>query len=258
VLSTNIRGIPYIYQVAIYWDRTWTINDGIGEPAGPPRTMNRDSGEVSVNYVVAWNQTLGPANVTFRFGGSDFYTAVQQSDIYYVKAQVYVSLPAKEELRGFRGQTLDIHGDLRILPDQSTVDQQLGDPVSGEFIKIFWDNQPIGNRRTQFDGTFSVDYLIPSTHELGDVLVMFDYEGQSLYEPITEYANYTVVSETYITLEDQDVYKGTWVYINGTIKDEQAVLLSKEIAKKVEEEMAYPGQIKVCVIRETRASASAR
>jgi ribonuclease Y len=45
---------------------------------------------------------------------------------------------------------------------------------------------------------------------------------------------------------------------NGTIKDEQAVLLSKEIAKKVEEEMTYPGQIKVCVIRETRASASAR
>ena len=45
---------------------------------------------------------------------------------------------------------------------------------------------------------------------------------------------------------------------NGTIKDEQAVLLSKEIAKKVEEELAYPGQIKVCVIRETRSSATAR
>jgi len=40
---------------------------------------------------------------------------------------------------------------------------------------------------------------------------------------------------------------------NVTIKDEQAVLLSKEIAKKVEEELAYPGQIKVTVIRETRA-----
>jgi ribonuclease Y len=45
---------------------------------------------------------------------------------------------------------------------------------------------------------------------------------------------------------------------NGTIKDEQAILLSKEIAKKVEEEMTYPGQIKVCVLRETRSSSTAK
>ncbi|MCK5243499.1 ribonuclease Y [bacterium] len=37
------------------------------------------------------------------------------------------------------------------------------------------------------------------------------------------------------------------------IKDEDAILLAKDIAKKVEEELEYPGQIKVTVIRETRA-----
>ncbi len=36
------------------------------------------------------------------------------------------------------------------------------------------------------------------------------------------------------------------------ISDEQAFMLSKEIAKKIEEEMEYPGQIKVVVIRELR------
>ena len=45
---------------------------------------------------------------------------------------------------------------------------------------------------------------------------------------------------------------------NQTMSDEQAVILSKDIAKKVEEELTYPGQIKVCVIRETRASSLAR
>jgi ribonucrease Y len=45
---------------------------------------------------------------------------------------------------------------------------------------------------------------------------------------------------------------------NETMSDEQAVILSKDLAKKVEEELTYPGQIKVCVIRETRASAVAR
>ena len=37
------------------------------------------------------------------------------------------------------------------------------------------------------------------------------------------------------------------------LSDEEAVLLSKEIARKIEESMNFPGQIKVTVIRETRA-----
>jgi ribonuclease Y len=37
------------------------------------------------------------------------------------------------------------------------------------------------------------------------------------------------------------------------INDEEAVLLSREVAKKIEQDLTYPGQIKVTVIRETRA-----
>ena len=37
------------------------------------------------------------------------------------------------------------------------------------------------------------------------------------------------------------------------INDEQAIILSRDIAKDIEEKMQYPGQIKVTVIRETRA-----
>ena len=37
------------------------------------------------------------------------------------------------------------------------------------------------------------------------------------------------------------------------VGDEQAYLLAREIKKKIEEELEYPGQIKVTVIRETRA-----
>jgi len=39
----------------------------------------------------------------------------------------------------------------------------------------------------------------------------------------------------------------------GTVSDDGAVILSREIAKKIEQEMTYPGQIKVMVVRETRA-----
>jgi ribonuclease Y len=37
------------------------------------------------------------------------------------------------------------------------------------------------------------------------------------------------------------------------IPDEKAVWLSRDIAKKIETELTYPGQIRVTVIRETRS-----
>jgi ribonuclease Y len=45
---------------------------------------------------------------------------------------------------------------------------------------------------------------------------------------------------------------------NTRVTDEEAYLLSKDIARKIEQELTYPGQIKVCVIRETRAVEYAR
>jgi len=40
---------------------------------------------------------------------------------------------------------------------------------------------------------------------------------------------------------------------NSKVSDEQARTLSKEIARKVESQLSYPGQIRVTVVRETRA-----
>jgi ribonuclease Y len=40
---------------------------------------------------------------------------------------------------------------------------------------------------------------------------------------------------------------------NAQITDEQSVLLAKDIAKRIEDEATYPGQVRVCVIRETRS-----
>ncbi len=45
---------------------------------------------------------------------------------------------------------------------------------------------------------------------------------------------------------------------NSQVDDDQAFVLSKEIARKIEDELTYPGQIRVTVIRETRAIEYAR
>jgi ribonuclease Y len=44
----------------------------------------------------------------------------------------------------------------------------------------------------------------------------------------------------------------------GTLDDDGAVLLAKDIAREIEQELEYPGQIKVTVIRESRATDYAR
>ncbi|MBI4224652.1 MAG: HD domain-containing protein, partial [Deltaproteobacteria bacterium] len=42
------------------------------------------------------------------------------------------------------------------------------------------------------------------------------------------------------------------------VSDSQAFVISKDIARKIEKEMTFPGQIKVTVIRETRATEYAK
>ena len=37
------------------------------------------------------------------------------------------------------------------------------------------------------------------------------------------------------------------------VSEDQMVLLARDIAKKIEEELEYPGQIKVHLLRETKA-----
>jgi ribonuclease Y len=43
----------------------------------------------------------------------------------------------------------------------------------------------------------------------------------------------------------------------GSVPDDQTLFLARDIARRIEQEMTYPGQIKVTVIRETRASDTA-
>jgi ribonuclease Y len=42
------------------------------------------------------------------------------------------------------------------------------------------------------------------------------------------------------------------------VSDQEAALMAREIARKIESEMTYPGQIKVTVIREVRSVEYAR
>ncbi len=218
VIANNIDGVSYYYQVNVYWGRT----PGIGERINGPRMyLDPETGRFSVLYTVHPEHDLGPVNVTFRFGGNDIYTPVQQTDVYFVKARVYIKLPDDEDFRRHRGQSVNIRAELRIVPSQSIIDKVLGDLVPDKYIKIYWDGYLISNRQTSFDGSFKTDYLVPSTHRLGKVLVSFLYEGSSLYDPVTRYVNYTIGSSTFIHIEDATAAKGEWITISGSVVDDR-------------------------------------
>ena len=44
----------------------------------------------------------------------------------------------------------------------------------------------------------------------------------------------------------------------NSVTDEDTLLLARDVARKIETDMAYPGQIKVTVIREVRSTELAR
>ena len=46
--------------------------------------------------------------------------------------------------------------------------------------------------------------------------------------------------------------------IPSEVSEDDMAILSRDIAKRIEDEMTYPGQIKVNVIRETRVTATAK
>jgi ribonuclease Y len=41
---------------------------------------------------------------------------------------------------------------------------------------------------------------------------------------------------------------------NSQVSDEQSALLAKDLARRIEDQATYPGQVRVCVIRETRST----
>ncbi len=62
--------------------------------------------------------------------------------------------------------------------------------------------------------------------------------------------DFTGVEKTYALQAGREIRV---IVENQSVTDEGAVVLSKDIARKIEKELSYPGQIKVTVIRESRA-----
>ena len=67
--------------------------------------------------------------------------------------------------------------------------------------------------------------------------------------------SFTGVERAYAILAGREVRV---IVENSQVSDEQAMMLAKDIARRIENEATYPGQVRVAVIRETRSTDYAR
>ena len=117
---------------------------------------------------------------------------------------------------------LDVFAEVRIVPGESIHDQVLGDLVDGAWTRTWWGDQVLTDRRTDPDGALHFDLLVPSDHPLGEVRVRFEYDGNDVHEGADLTVVYTVVSDTFVELEDREVLKGDWVTISGRLLDDRS------------------------------------
>ena len=82
--------------------------------------------------------------------------------------------------------------------------------------------------------------------------------GQNLLQHARETANLCAVMASELGLNPKKAKRAGVLHDIGKVPDEETELLSGEIAKKIQDEMTYPGQVKITVIRETRAVNYAR
>ena len=86
-------------------------------------------------------------------------------------------------------------------------------------------------------------------------MVVLGHEGTTV--PVTM-DEMLFLTRTVVRAARRPVIVGDMPFGSYQVSDEDAVWLSKDIARRIENELEYPGQIKVTVIRETRAVEIAR
>ncbi len=223
-------------QVHIEWDPDWNDNFDIPAVLQDKKEVDSD-GKFDLGYVVAIPQNLGLHNVTFTFAGSRFYTNAVGVDVYRLMGHTYVTWPAESDRWVYRAHTAKVTGEIRIIPSESRYDRQRGDPVDGELIRLRWDvggdddsEIPDGQvgTNTNSTGGFVATKDVRFDAVLGKKLVQLTYPGSDTFTALSSNINWSVVSEVIIQFTNVSVYKGSYLWLNGTMLDDRGVGIDKQ------------------------------
>ncbi|MBA3043829.1 DUF4129 domain-containing protein, partial [archaeon] len=183
-------------DVEIFWDNTF-----LG------MAVSGDDGNFSFGYPVAYDNPLGPVRVDVVFNASGFYGESDKSVFYNIVSNTTIII---EQENVFRNTTMEIKG--RIVDDQGAGIWNLTINITLE------DNYNI--TKSNDSGFFSVTYYIPANHFLGNLTVNTSFKGSDFYLSSSISINYSVVSNTTITMFPKTVFKGSSAEITGSVVDD--------------------------------------
>ncbi|MDI6917407.1 MAG: hypothetical protein QMC80_06385 [Thermoplasmatales archaeon] len=196
----NDTGEGITGNVSIYWaDAPDPIKDNL--TTGP-------DGIFSYSYPVNANHSLGNVNVTVKFSGNDIYPSSEKTVSYTVMAHTNIIIFAKT-LR--RGEFVDINGTL--IDDKGNGFQGL--------VAISWNNTGLDNVTADENGNFSLKHQVGYNHPLGTVRVDAVFNGSEMYGSSSNNSFYSIVSNTTIIMEPENVFRNTTIEIKGRIIDDQ-------------------------------------
>ncbi len=215
------------YVVRLSWDRDYNDPDDTPVPLGQAEVNYDAGGCFGRNYVVEVHQPLGLHNVSITFDGSTYYTPAPGLDVYRLMAHTTVEWPPDPVRYTFRFQDAVVNGSLRIIKNESRYDLVRGDAVVNELVHIFWEGDEIPEGQVgvlaNSTGGFKAPKRIPFDEALGRKAVQLRYDGSDVYVAVTSDTNWSVVSTTNIQLEESVVYKGSFLWFNGSLLDDRGV-----------------------------------
>jgi hypothetical protein len=215
------------YIVRLCWDRDYNDPNDACVPLGQSEVNYDSGGAFSRSYVVDVHQPLGLHNMTAVFEGSTYYTNTTGVDVYRLMAHTTVEWPPEALRYTFRFQDARVNGTLRIVRNESRFDLLRGDPVVNELVHIRWEGDEIPEGQVgvlaNSTGGFEATKRIPFDEALGRKAVTLRYDGSDVYVGVAADTNWSVVSTTNIQLEESSVYKGSFLWFNGTLLDDRGV-----------------------------------
>jgi hypothetical protein len=92
---------------------------------------------------------------------------------------------------------------------------------------VTWENEEIPEGQvgvlSNSTGGFEAEKCIPFDEVLGRKSVALRYDGSDVFVAVTSNTNWSVVSTTNIQLEQSSVYKGSFLWFNGSLLDDRGV-----------------------------------
>jgi ribonuclease Y len=248
------------------------VADGRVHPARIEEVVNKVTKEMSERVAKHGQESVMEANIrglhpkiVEAMGKLYFRTSYGQNVLRHSIEVAYVSQIIAEQL-GLNGAIARRAGFLHDIGKAMDHEMEGGHPAIGmEFARKYGEKSEevlnaIGGHHSDIEATTPYTPIVQAADAISGARPGARRESMEMYVKRLEQLEGIALEQPFVT-EAHAIQAGREVRVIVDAKkadDAEAFAIARRIAEKVEEEMTFPGEIKVTVLREVRAEATAR